>query len=231
MNFSGTLLHGIVFKESATLQEMALLLESSVMESMINDKPIAQLKKWALPVSFCNTHNLPLPTMFPKYLAKNHHWFPFVVCLDIFKYPYEQAIELIEEIDSKILKSHLIRALTRTTLKLSTTSPSKSPPKILLEPESSGKDDPEVSSKDAKDVFHFFVTNIYTEVLNTIQTFTDRNIVLPWSCEQDPDSDVLLTLLKCESEPDTSKSLLISSIELQSPVLAVLATCFQVEFL
>lgn len=51
-----------------------------------------------------------------------------------------QAIELIEEIDSKILKSHLIRALTRTTLKLSTTSPSKSPPKILMEPENNGKD-------------------------------------------------------------------------------------------
>lgn len=39
------------------------------------------------------------------------------------------------------MKSHLIRALTRTTLKLSTTSPSKSPPKIVLEPENLGKEE------------------------------------------------------------------------------------------
>lgn len=55
-------------------------------------------------------------------------------------------IDLIEEIDCKVLKSHLIRALTRTTLKLSTTSPTKSPPKILLEPGVNGKEDGETVS-------------------------------------------------------------------------------------
>ncbi|KAK6624944.1 hypothetical protein RUM44_011808 [Polyplax serrata] len=226
--YVGSMAHGVVAKELPHLQEMSCILENSVMANIRKKRTALQLENWSLSVCFCNVHSLPLPTLLLKFLARTHNWFPFIMCMDIFKYPYDQAIELIEEIESKILKSHLIRALTRTTLKLSTTSPSKSPPKILLEPENNGKEETETTApRDSKDVFHSFVTNIYTEVLNTIQTFTDRNIVLPWSCEQDPENDLLLTLLKCESEPDTSKSLLVSSIELLSPVLAILATCFQ----
>jgi len=58
---------------------------------------------------------------------------------------------------SPVLKAHLLRALTRTTLKLAT-SPIKSPPKIRLDPETTSED------QEVKDVFESFVTNVYTEV-------------------------------------------------------------------
>lgn len=63
------------------------------MKVIENERSILQLQKWALPVSFCNAHDLPLPTMYPKYLAKNHDWFFFILCLDIFRYPYEQVLD------------------------------------------------------------------------------------------------------------------------------------------
>lgn len=221
--FIGNLVFGIVSRDTIQLQDMANLLETATASAFSGQEKLIQLRQWSLPVTFCNMHGLALPTLLPRTLAKERDWFHFILCLDLFKYPYELAIELIEEMEAPVLKAHLLRALTRTTLKLATTSPSKSPPRIRLEPDS-GSEDLEV-----KDVFQTYVANVYTEVLTTIQTFTDRNIVLPWSCEQNPDEDVLLTLLKCESEPDTGRALLLAALELQSPILAVFATCYPVD--
>lgn len=68
-----------------------------------------------------------------------------------------QAIDLVEEMEQPILKAHFLRALTRTTLKLAATSPSKSPPRIHMDPESGAEDD-------WNDEFRAYVDNIYSEV-------------------------------------------------------------------
>ena len=70
---------------------MAIALETSVANVVNNEEGITQLKKWCLAVCFCNMHNLSLPSLLLKQLAKNHNWFSFIICLDIFKYPYEQV--------------------------------------------------------------------------------------------------------------------------------------------
>jgi len=72
---------------------------------------------------------------------------------------------------SPVLKAHLLRALTRTTLKLAT-SPIKSPPKIRLDPETTSED------QEVKDVFESFVTNVYTEV-SAIKCFINEKFQYP----------------------------------------------------
>lgn len=136
---------------------MANLLEIALLKSILGLDKITQLRKWSLAVMFCNLHGLPQPTLLPRALAKEGDWFNFVLCLDLFKYSYELAIDLVEEMDQPILKAHFLRALTRTTLKLATTSPSKSPPRIHMDPDSGTEDE-------MKDEFRAYVDSVYSEV-------------------------------------------------------------------
>lgn len=78
-------------KDLLYVQEMGSVLEKSVMKFFRNEKAVVQFEKWYLAVSFCNIHALPLPSSLLKYLAQNREWFSFVMCMDIFKYPYEQV--------------------------------------------------------------------------------------------------------------------------------------------
>lgn len=95
----GSLVRGIATKELFYLQEMAIILESSIMKFFFYEKSsqskVAKLEKWYLAVSFCCVYGLPFPSALPKVFARNQEWFLFVLCLDLFRYPYEQVTFLL----------------------------------------------------------------------------------------------------------------------------------------
>lgn len=55
------------------------------------DDFISSLKNWEFIVQFAKAHSTKLPNWFLIQLAKNNHWFEFVLVVQICRYPLEQV--------------------------------------------------------------------------------------------------------------------------------------------
>lgn len=86
---------GLITSKDETAQELLLQLETAIERTVGNVKNCpdlgSNLFRWSLPVKFAKMHALKLPEKFLRQCAENDAWLPFIVFIELHKYPVSQV--------------------------------------------------------------------------------------------------------------------------------------------
>ncbi|XP_034936276.1 spatacsin [Chelonus insularis] len=209
------LLESVTYQNSKNLAILMSHLERSFKNECDNvsindvDKFITVLKSWNLIIQFASLHNTIYPSLFLKYFARNKLWFEFVLVGHIFSYPLEQLLENAAEFKDLNIREHLLISLSNshilaeacTNNDLSKIKPSLNLYKTHMKNGSSLNHMTESSS------------NLQYFPLNQINCIYNHNL---W-----------VTILKYHQSPDPPGALLKASRENNSPILTILAACYE----
>ncbi|KAF7989681.1 hypothetical protein HCN44_008355 [Aphidius gifuensis] len=218
------LLKSITYQNSKDLITVLTYLEESFeieykTTSMNNiEKFILSLHSWSLIVQFSRAHNTELSSWFLKQLAINNYWFEFILVVHIFHYPLEQILENTVNFNDPNIREHLLKCLNNYHLvehkpvyNLQRTKQREG--KNYIYQKMSSKESPSPTINQEMKQLHGLLQNDLSCLLN------QRNS----SVKQ----DLWLVILESHQSQDPPGALIKASCELKSPVLVVLAACYE----
>lgn len=208
---------------------IANILENTVMnivESFDANKDFVEiLKEHEIVIKFCMLHSLNLPERLLNLFAVNNFWLQFLLYAEIYNYPLHQIRQLVQNFKNPHLLEHInhsvlhnidIDALigkrnTRTAL-YSKLGVRPNPKKSILGEETMRTSTTSSSSHDS------------------LSSITSSNDSLDPSEGENMDmkATLLQTLLRCHNSADPPKALLQAAQLYRNPLLAVLATSYEV---
>lgn len=228
LNFSiGNLLESVVYKDQEDLITVLSYLERGFNLSLITNlikEPrefVSALKTWDIIVRFARAHNATIPTLFLEFLASNDMWFEYLLVGQIFSYPSEQILEKIVLFKNPNLREHLILSLNNPYLLSS--NPIEEDSKVKTQDSRQSlynkigvkQNSPESTSPTSAVCHSGKAHSTFTE-----SSFTDLGVDLF-------NNDLWQIVLKCHQSQDPPRALLKASRTLKSPILTVLASCYE----
>ncbi|CAL7936629.1 unnamed protein product [Xylocopa violacea] len=224
----GNLLENIVYKNEDDLKTVMCYLESSFeknfTENLVENSEqfVNILKVWDIIVRFASAHNFPLPVSLLKFLARQNHWFEFVLVSHIFNYPLNQVLENAKHFEDAVLREHLLTCLNNSQL-------TKSQLSVYSEQK--------IKSRDVRQSLYYKIgvkqsgSPISDSPISADSASTsDSHNTCEYAANDSicsPDDDLWSIILKCHQSPDPPGALISSSYLTSRPFLAVLATCYE----
>ncbi|XP_076620109.1 spatacsin isoform X1 [Colletes latitarsis] len=223
----GHLLENVIYKDVNDIKTLMSYLENSFQknlnEHLIEDSKqfINVLKTWDVIVRFAKIHNYFLPTSLLKFLAKQNHWFEFILVCQIFSYPLDQVLKNTKHFEDAIIRDHLLTCLNNTQ---------------FLKSQSVIHGDQKIKSRDVRQSLYYKIGVNQSEFPTSgSHTSTDSGSIDSCSIYEYPindsicslNDDLWLIILKCHQSPDPPGALINASQLTSRPFLAVLATCYE----
>ncbi|XP_011500198.1 PREDICTED: spatacsin [Ceratosolen solmsi marchali] len=181
---------------------------------------IDALCTWDVIVRFAKIHNASLPISLLKFLASIDAWFEFVLVGHIFSYPIHQMLQCVQNFESIALREHLLLSLNNNQLL----------DKHLFNENENVKDNG-IEENDSFQELKDQVKDVAVRQ-SASQPFSNdnkQNSTIPNSFTN-ADScidDLWMIILKCHQSQDPPGALLKASKTFKSPILTVLATCYE----
>ncbi|KAG7198542.1 hypothetical protein KM043_005909 [Ampulex compressa] len=227
----GGLLENILYMNENDLKLAMGYLENSFQKFFTNknliDNPeqfIEALKTWDIIVRFARIHNYPLPESLLKFLANKNHWFEFVLVSHIFSYPSEQVLENAKHFENANMREHLLTCLNNSELgKSSAGLPSER----------------KIKSRNARQTLYYKIGVKQNESptsgssLSSTDTSSSGSYMstldhMPVAYNNySTEDDLWLIILKCHQSQDPPGALINASRQTLSPILTILATCYE----
>ncbi|GLH06998.1 Uncharacterized protein GBIM_12563 [Gryllus bimaculatus] len=240
--------------EAATqlLHFLEIALQKEIGHSIqIGKKSMEEIAHWGLAVKFARSHGLKLPEVFLRQLTSENNLFLFMMFIEIYRYPLHQVKDLSKSFSSLILQEHLFHILQ---VEVTTESKEDSihlvprdarktlyskilPKKPKLKQEDAlpvGK--PKKLTKRRRETDHpdqqKGATDKIMDLAASLSSGSSGEEAVGSSLisydvwREDDNIDLFLVLLKCHNAEDPLRALLHETYALQNPILAVLATCY-----
>lgn len=209
---------------------VADILETTVMKTIqsldVRKNLIDIIKKYEIMIKFCTLHGLSLPEQLLHLFAVNNLWLPFLIYAQIHSYPLQQIRKLVQNFKNPNLLEHVNHSVlhnidldtfmgkrnTRTSLyaKLGVHHSHK---KATANEETMHTSTSSLSS-------HESVSSSSSESLDP----SDADVL-------DMKATLLQTLIRCHNSADPPKAFLQAAQLYRNPLLAVLATSYEVCYL
>ncbi|XP_058809210.1 spatacsin [Phymastichus coffea] len=225
-------LESIIFNNQQELKMVLNYLERSfhrrLTAKMIDDNEefIQAICAWDIIVKFARTHNTMLPISLLKFLATNDAWFEFALVGHIFSYPVNQITECVQHFSSPSLKEHLLLSLNNPhILRHSSFIENKKPNSERNKEKYRRTSSRDLELKlDVNQPIQVEISNKVEPVPKHTDTTESMSAIFDTSMFVD---DLWLIILKCHQSQDPPGSLLKASRIFKSPILTVLATCYE----
>ncbi|KAL0117009.1 hypothetical protein PUN28_010108 [Cardiocondyla obscurior] len=222
----GNLLENVVYKSQTDVRSVITYLEQSFQKHFLSDtfmcdntKFIEALKMWDVIVRFARVHNYALPDMLPKYLADNDLWFEFIAVCHIFSYPITQMMENAKLFNNANIREHLLTCLTNDKL-------SEAQPNLNNKQKMKFHDTRQPRHKDeVKENGSPVSTSAISEIETDTTNVTSTNGIFNKCISSD--KNLWFTILNCHQSQDPPKAFINASRLNLSPILTVLATCYE----
>ncbi|XP_046384518.1 spatacsin isoform X2 [Ischnura elegans] len=86
-------------------------LESAKQAFTVQDEYLGLIFKYAVNISLARVCGQTLPEALPRFFAQNDLWLQFILCVQLYRYPPEQVINLVGCFKSNCLREHLWHAV------------------------------------------------------------------------------------------------------------------------
>ncbi|XP_061172498.1 spatacsin-like [Saccostrea echinata] len=209
------------------LHQLEAAIKGSLKKDKIRSTSFEAGQKWTIAVVFCQLMSISWTTVFLETCAKADKWLSFLWFAQLHQYSKQQLQPLLYKFRCPHLKQHLHYVIENAESKMSTGS---------TPPVSQGKQSP---SKDVRSSLYARIGLTKDKDNNessssceeeTKSRVTNSDEWLQHLMEVNPDSlpdDLFQVVFIAQATPSPWKALLVYSILLHNPVLAVLAACDQ----
>lgn len=216
----GEQLETVMYNNPADLNALTLNLERCFklrITGTLEEDPqelIAAIKDWDLNVAFARAHNASLPQILLEYFVERDLWFEFLLLGQIYAYPVEQMLKLAKKLSNPNVRDHLLACLNNPSL-------SSGP---VIHPA-----DRELKGHDSRQSLYSRIgvrqsdshSQSPADSASLVPTdFTERNV----SSSSD---DLWMTILNSHHSQDPPGSLLLAARSQRSPLLVVIASCYE----
>lgn len=205
-----------LFANAETNAEIiAKRLESAIMEK-IHDKLhdfLEVLNSHDVLIKFCNVHSLNLPELLLKYYAHNNLWLPFLAFVQIYGYPLHQVCMLVQNFKNPTLLEHINHSV------LHDIQINQQKEIVMGERDSRNYLLSRIGVRKSLDYNHVTSSNIDSE--NESFDLQEGEVL-------DKKVTLLQMLIKCHNSVDPPRALLQACQLYRNPLLAVLATSYEV---
>lgn len=197
------------FLKNVELNKILILrdLEFAVMKT-INEKFCLKecfaeaIRKYEIAVKFAQLHNLSLPQDLPIYFANNDLWLEFLIFVQIYNYPFHQVQHMLQNFKTVNLLEHVNHS-------------------VLLS----------MASNSQNEIVTYKTDEVKTQEMEELQSTKEALTECCDGLEKElPDmkATLLQILIRCHDSYDPPKALLQASQLYRNPLLAVLATTYEV---
>ncbi|XP_024937810.1 spatacsin isoform X2 [Cephus cinctus] len=227
----GSFLEAALYNNQKELNSILSYLElsyhSCLNMNIMNDatKFVESLKIWDVIVRFAKLHDTSLPVTLLQFLAKNNFWFEYILVGHIFAYPEDQVLENVKQFENANLWEHLLTCLNNSQ---------------LLKPNAPNRNTQKLKLRDSRQLLYSKIglkqhdspgsstSSVSTDTSSSLESYTGNfenfisnydNFIFP--------NDLWLIILKCHQSQDPPGSLLNAARLNYSPILTVLATCYE----
>lgn len=207
------------------------LLENVLLCSVQSNPPLRGrelteiFKTYSLVVKFSKLSNIKLPEMLLKYCASNNLWLPFLIFAQLYNYPVDQIKSTLQSLKSTNLLEHINHSVLHDihVVEENVLMRERDSRKYLLS---------KIGVRKSTDSINTHSDSIYSSMTSYSSQHSDSSSAGSEFLEIDimnTKATLAQTLIRCHNSTDPPKALLQACQLYRNPLLAILATSYEVK--